>query len=42
MLEATGQVSLAYMTARTHGLEAEAERLLEILQVGGLEGSGLE
>eukprot|EP01037_Dinobryon_pediforme_P045062 gene45062-57296_t len=31
IIEATGQLSLAYLAAKTHGLEETAERLLEHL-----------
>jgi coatomer protein complex subunit alpha (xenin) len=34
VLESTNQLSLAYITAATHGMEADAARLLELLEVG--------
>ena len=34
VLEATGQLSLAYACALTHGLQEEAERLLPLLEGG--------
>lgn len=36
VFEATGQLSLAYLTAATHGLEQDAERLRELLQSGSV------
>ena len=34
VLESTNQLSLAYVTAATHGLTASADRLLELLEAG--------
>lgn len=36
MLEATGQLSLAYACALTHGLQEDAERLLPLLEAAGM------
>jgi len=36
IIEATGQLSLAYLTAKTHGLEETAARLLELLTVSNI------
>ena len=36
VLEATGQLSLAYLTATTHGLVEESERLLQLLEAGNI------
>jgi coatomer protein complex subunit alpha (xenin) len=36
VIEATGQLALAYLTAKTHGLEETAARLLELLSTSGL------
>ena len=35
VLESTGQTSLAYITAATHGLEEDSQRLLELLNANG-------
>eukprot|EP01034_Spumella_vulgaris_P022091 gene22091-28190_t len=35
ILESTGQISLAYLAAKTHGLDETADRLLEMLQASG-------
>lgn len=36
VLEATGQLSLAYLTATTHGLEEDAARIVEMLNAANL------
>lgn len=36
IIEATGQLALAYLTAQTHGLEETAARLLELLNASGI------
>lgn len=36
IIEATGQLALAYLTARTHGLDDTADRLLELLNSSGI------
>ncbi|CAM9484536.1 unnamed protein product, partial [Ectocarpus sp. 13 AM-2016] len=36
VLESTGQISLAYLTAATHGLEEDAARLRELLEAQGM------
>uniref|UniRef100_A0A7S3GXJ7 Coatomer subunit alpha n=1 Tax=Spumella elongata TaxID=89044 RepID=A0A7S3GXJ7_9STRA len=36
IIEATGQLALAYLTAKTHGLEETAARLVELLESSGI------
>ncbi|CAN0426906.1 unnamed protein product, partial [Hapterophycus canaliculatus] len=36
VLESTGQISLAYLTAATHGLGEDAARLKELLEAQGM------
>lgn len=42
IIEATGQLSLAYLAAKTHGLDETAERLLQLLHVSGIQVPVLE
>jgi coatomer protein complex subunit alpha (xenin) len=36
VIESTGQLSLAYLTAKTHGLHEKAEKLMELLEASGI------